>query len=241
MILPAPMSIAPSAPPRLVRVAVAVPLADAFDYLWSAPGDVPPAGSRVRVPFGRRERIGVVLDHPSTTALRRAEVEVDPRSARQRTADRRRAHADAALGGRLLPLPDRRGPESCVAERTARGPCARRAAGARVAAHRARPAAISRTRRAQRDSNRRALLAVLADRSLTEADLKLAAVGAATLARLAAKRWIEAGTGARSAMHRRRRSCARVAARAHERSTRRRRRDRAGRGRGLQSVSRCTA
>src|SRR5262245_1620051 len=51
---------------NLVRVAVPVPLADAFDYL--AGGDaLPPVGSRVRVPFGRRERIGLVVDHPATT------------------------------------------------------------------------------------------------------------------------------------------------------------------------------
>jgi primosomal protein N' (replication factor Y) len=54
---------------RIVRVAVPVPLADAFDYL--APGDapLPPLGSRVRVPFGRRERVGVVIEHPADSPL----------------------------------------------------------------------------------------------------------------------------------------------------------------------------
>jgi primosomal protein N' (replication factor Y) len=53
--------------PKLVRVAVPVPLADAFDYL-AADGEAPPqVGCRVRVPFGRRERIGLVIDHPATT------------------------------------------------------------------------------------------------------------------------------------------------------------------------------
>jgi primosomal protein N' (replication factor Y) (superfamily II helicase) len=52
---------------HLVRVAVPVPLADAFDYL--APEPLPPVGSRVRVPFGRRERIGIVLEHPATSSL----------------------------------------------------------------------------------------------------------------------------------------------------------------------------
>ncbi|HUL81022.1 MAG TPA: primosomal protein N' [Gammaproteobacteria bacterium] len=52
----------------LVRVAVPVPLADVFDYL-PPPGAPPPAGSRVRVPFGRRERVGVVVDHVQTSAL----------------------------------------------------------------------------------------------------------------------------------------------------------------------------
>src|SRR5215203_4295582 len=50
----------------LVRVAVPVPLADAFDYLAPA-GALPAAGCRVRVPFGRGERIGIVVDHPAAT------------------------------------------------------------------------------------------------------------------------------------------------------------------------------
>src|SRR4051812_11791916 len=54
---------------RLVRVAVPVPLADAFDYLAPAGGPLPPVGSRVRVPFGRRESVGLVIDHPSSTPL----------------------------------------------------------------------------------------------------------------------------------------------------------------------------
>ena len=53
--------------PKLVRVAVPVPLADAFDYLAAADAPLPQAGCRVRVPFGRRERIGLVVDHPATT------------------------------------------------------------------------------------------------------------------------------------------------------------------------------
>ena len=52
--------------PTLVRVAVPVPLADAFDYR-AAPSAVPALGCRVRVPFGRGERIGVVIDHPTAT------------------------------------------------------------------------------------------------------------------------------------------------------------------------------
>src|SRR5262245_31320155 len=51
---------------KLVRVAVPVPLADAFDYLVA--GDtLPPVGSRVRVPFGRGQRIGLVVELPATT------------------------------------------------------------------------------------------------------------------------------------------------------------------------------
>jgi primosomal protein N' (replication factor Y) len=52
---------------QIVRVAVPVPLADAFDYLAPAP---PPAlGSRVRVPFGRRESVGIVLEHVDKSSL----------------------------------------------------------------------------------------------------------------------------------------------------------------------------
>jgi len=54
-------------PLKLVRVAVPVPLADAFDYLVADADALPPVGSRVRVPFGRGERIGLVVEHPSAT------------------------------------------------------------------------------------------------------------------------------------------------------------------------------
>jgi len=50
-------------PLKLVRVAVPVPLADAFDYLVAGADALPPVGSRVRVPFGRGERIGLVVEH----------------------------------------------------------------------------------------------------------------------------------------------------------------------------------
>jgi primosomal protein N' (replication factor Y) len=58
-----------------------VPLARTFDYL--APPGVPPSiGARVRVPFGRREEIGIVLGHASETdvpsnRLRRASAVLD--------------------------------------------------------------------------------------------------------------------------------------------------------------------
>ena len=52
---------------QLVKVAVPVPLADAFDYLVPAGARAPPIGARVRVPFGRGERIGLVVGHPATT------------------------------------------------------------------------------------------------------------------------------------------------------------------------------
>ncbi len=55
--------------PTLVRVAVPVPLADAFDYRWQAPDQPPSRGCRVRVPLGTRERIGIVVGHPAVTDL----------------------------------------------------------------------------------------------------------------------------------------------------------------------------
>ena len=52
----------------LLRVAVPVPLPRLFDYCWpdSTP---PPPGCRVRVPFGAREQIAVVVSHPPTTDI----------------------------------------------------------------------------------------------------------------------------------------------------------------------------
>ena len=52
-----------SAPPGAVEVAVFAPLRQTFHYLPPASG-MPPCGSLVRVPFGRGERIGVVLAAP---------------------------------------------------------------------------------------------------------------------------------------------------------------------------------
>ena len=54
---------------RLLRIAVPVPLADCFDYVWSGEGPPPAPGSRVDVPFGRGRRIGMVVELPERTAL----------------------------------------------------------------------------------------------------------------------------------------------------------------------------
>jgi primosomal protein N' (replication factor Y) len=59
---------------QLVRVAVPVPLADAFDYLAPAGAASPALGCRVRVPFGRGERIGIVVDLPRETPLARSQL-----------------------------------------------------------------------------------------------------------------------------------------------------------------------
>ena len=52
----------------ILRVAVPVPVHDSFDYLWPQSAPPPPVGCRVRVPFGRQEKIGVVLAHPQEPA-----------------------------------------------------------------------------------------------------------------------------------------------------------------------------
>jgi primosomal protein N' (replication factor Y) len=54
---------------QLVRVAIPVPLADAFDYLVPAGVAAPEPGSRVRVPFGRRKRVGIVVGHAARSTL----------------------------------------------------------------------------------------------------------------------------------------------------------------------------
>jgi primosomal protein N' (replication factor Y) (superfamily II helicase) len=47
---------------KRVRVAVPVPVAEGFDYRWDRQEPAPKPGVRVRVPFGNRERIGIVID-----------------------------------------------------------------------------------------------------------------------------------------------------------------------------------
>ena len=49
------------ASPRIARVAVPSPLRRHFDYLLPADQPAPSPGARVRVPFGRRETVGIVL------------------------------------------------------------------------------------------------------------------------------------------------------------------------------------
>jgi primosomal protein N' (replication factor Y) len=64
----------------VLKVAVNVPLSRLFDYLPPAVGDCPVPGSRVRVPFGRRNEVGLVLeladgsDLPASKIRRAAEV-----------------------------------------------------------------------------------------------------------------------------------------------------------------------
>lgn len=46
-----------------------MPLSRLFDYLPPASGEIPQAGSRVRVSFGRRQEVGLVLAHSSDSPL----------------------------------------------------------------------------------------------------------------------------------------------------------------------------
>jgi len=54
--------------PPILKVAVNVPLSREFDYL-PPPGDCPQPGCRVRVPFGRRTQVGLVLGHATESDL----------------------------------------------------------------------------------------------------------------------------------------------------------------------------
>ena len=53
----------------VLKVAINVPLSRAFDYLPPADGTVPAPGCRVRVQFGPRQQIGLVLAHASDSTL----------------------------------------------------------------------------------------------------------------------------------------------------------------------------
>ena len=55
--------------PQFLKVAVDVPLSHTFDYRPAAGCPAPPAGSRVLVPFGRRQQVGLVLAHADATEL----------------------------------------------------------------------------------------------------------------------------------------------------------------------------
>jgi primosomal protein N' (replication factor Y) len=54
----------------LLNVAVNVPLSREFDYAPPRTGAIPLPGSRVRVPFGRRQVVGMVLGHSDKSALK---------------------------------------------------------------------------------------------------------------------------------------------------------------------------
>jgi len=53
--------------PAVVQVALDVPLPQTFDYLPPDDETLPPVGSRVVVPFGRRTLVGIVLGHEAAS------------------------------------------------------------------------------------------------------------------------------------------------------------------------------
>jgi primosomal protein N' (replication factor Y) (superfamily II helicase) len=53
----------------ILRVAIDAPLDTLFDYLAPDPAVLPAPGTRVRVPFGRRRLVGLVMEHAETSPL----------------------------------------------------------------------------------------------------------------------------------------------------------------------------
>src|SRR5262245_29672796 len=175
---------------KLVRVAVPVPLADAFDYLAADPDALPPIGSRVRVPFGRGERIGLVVEHPSATDVAPARLKTigavldttpalgDELMSSLRWAAEYYHHPLGAVLSHALPGLLREGraidepPEPCW----------------RLTEH-GRAVDVARLSRSARQQAR--ALVALRDKALTASELDAEDVTAPTLARLAAKAWIE--------------------------------------------------
>jgi len=58
----------------LLRVALAVPLPRMFDYLPPHADGLPQPGCRVEVPFGHTRRLGIVVEHASTSELPREQL-----------------------------------------------------------------------------------------------------------------------------------------------------------------------
>ncbi|MDH3549889.1 MAG: primosomal protein N', partial [Gammaproteobacteria bacterium] len=63
------MSDTPKSTHPVLKVAVNVPLSREFDYLPATDAPVPAPGSRVLVPFGSRQQVGLVLRHASESSL----------------------------------------------------------------------------------------------------------------------------------------------------------------------------
>ena len=53
----------------IVKVALPVPLHRTFDFIWTSDQAVPKIGARVRVPFGSRRLIGIVLDQADRSLI----------------------------------------------------------------------------------------------------------------------------------------------------------------------------
>ena len=60
--------------PHILKVAVNVPLSREFDYLPAVDAPVAQPGSRVQVPFGRRQQVGVVMAHDTASDLPREKI-----------------------------------------------------------------------------------------------------------------------------------------------------------------------
>ena len=178
-----------SLPPPLVRVAVPVPLAEAFDYLAPAGGPLPQIGCRVRVPFGRVERIGLVVEHPAKTDVARerlktigAVLDATPAIGPELLASLRWAaeyyhHPIGAVLSHALPGLLREGraidePPEPAWQLTEAG----------------RAADVTRLPRTARQQAR--ALQALRERALTASELATHDVAATALARLEAKGWI---------------------------------------------------
>jgi primosomal protein N' (replication factor Y) len=174
---------------QLIKVAVPVPLADAFDYR-APPGPLPAVGCRVRVPFGRGERIGIVVDHPATTEVAPARLktvtgvlDTSPALGTELLLSLRWAaeyyhHPVGAVLSHALPGLLREGrpidePPEPTWQLTALG--------------RAQP--LEQLPRSHRQQAR--ALRALRERPMTASELKADEVTAASLERLAAKGWIE--------------------------------------------------
>jgi primosomal protein N' (replication factor Y) len=177
---------------RVLRVAVPVPLAETFDYLEPSGGALPPAGTRVLVPFGRSERIGVVVDHARTSTLPAGKLkpilgvlDAAPTIGTELLKTLRWAadyyhHPLGAVLSHALPGLLREGrpidePPEPTWQLTPLG----RAES---------PEHLAKNARRQADA-----LAALAAMALTASELNERGVPAATLERLAAKGWIEPG------------------------------------------------
>ncbi len=55
--------------PQIVQVSLPVPVGDFFDYLCPSDASVPAIGVRVLVPFGRRQLIGIVIAHTTSSEV----------------------------------------------------------------------------------------------------------------------------------------------------------------------------
>jgi primosomal protein N' (replication factor Y) len=61
---------------RYLQLALPSPLRQTFDYILPAKAEPPPAGVRVRVPFGRQEQIGICLGCSTETQVPEAKLKV---------------------------------------------------------------------------------------------------------------------------------------------------------------------